>query len=336
MQPPQPKRQPGPLRRLLSLAVVAVLLGAAVWLVANRQTVMDYVAYYSYSPTPEIERLSNQAGLSGDGKFLFYLAQPQLQDRTEFNRSCPSGDGRTAILGCYADSRIYIYDVDHPDLSGIRTVTAAHEMLHVAYARLASDERERLHGLLQEEYLRLKSDPDIAKKMAFYDKTEPGERYNELHAVLGTEIDKLPADLEEYYKHYFDDRARVVRLHQAYSQVFSDLQVKAERLSAQINRLSTSIETNSRLYNDRLRQLAADIDNFNTRAQSGFFASQSEFDTERSTLVARADELQSFRSAIQNDIKAYNRLQEELAAVAIQSDTLNRSINSSLPPPPDI
>ncbi len=321
---------------IVSVAILLVSLGTAVLLLLNRQYIIDQISVFQFKPTDQIASIAKRAGMNGNGTFLFYAAHPAIEDATDFNQKCGQKEASTAILGCYNGQDIYIYNVTDERLDGIREVTAAHEMLHAAYARLSDSERNQLNTLLTAEYEKLKNDKDFAERMAFYDRTEPGERDNELHSIIGTEVGSIGGELEKYYQKYFQDRGAIVTLHQKYGAIFSDLQKRGDEISSELTSLGKSIEQNSLQYNADVTKLNQDIDSFNARANGGGFVTGAEFQAVRSELVARAGQLEVKRSAINVSITRYNQLRDELATVASESDALNRSINSSLAPAPSL
>ncbi|HET8884369.1 MAG TPA: hypothetical protein VFM68_02770 [Candidatus Saccharimonadales bacterium] len=319
-----------------SLVVTLISVGVALLLLVNRQYIIDQVYAWQYQPTDQISAFAERTDMSDTGKFLFYASQPELENAQEFNTECSRIEQGTAILGCYDGRKIYIYNVTNPRLDGIRAVTSAHEMLHAAYIRLDDSERTQLDKLLEVEYDKLKDTADFSERMAFYARTEPGERYNELHSIIGTEVKKISPELEEHYARYFNDRSKVVQLHLQYASVFAALQARSQELSRQLNALADAIESSSAAYNRNVNQLNQDIAQFNARANNGDFSSQTEFESERAALEARANTLDSQRAAISSDRARYNELREELLLVASESEALNRSIDSSLAPSPSI
>lgn len=314
---------------IISVAITALLL-------VNRQFIIDQVHVWQYEPTAEISAFAERAQMSEKGTFLFYASQPSLEGAQTFNGKCSRVEKSAAILGCYNGRSIYIYDVTDPKLDGIREVTAAHEMLHAVYTRLSSEERTKVDALLEDEYDKLKNQADFSERMAFYARTEPGERNNELHSIIGTEVLSISSELEKYYKAYFDDRKAVVRLHEQYAAVFASLQIRSEALSRELSALADSIERNTANYNAAVSQLNDDISRFNERTSNGDFTSQEQFDRERAALVARANGLDSQRAAIDSERQRYNTLREELVTIASESEALNRSIDSSLAPAPSL
>jgi len=321
---------------LVSVAATVVCVVVAGLLLLNRQYVIDQLAVWQYQPSDDVVQLADRSGMNRTGKFYFYASQPAVENAQDFNKNCARQETSTAILGCYNGRNIFIYNVTDARIDGIREVTAAHEMLHATYDRLSADEKQKVDALLEAEYATLKNDKDFADRMAFYARTEPGERDNELHSVIGTEVGSISKELEAHYKKYFSDRSKVVALHDTYAKVFNDLQSKSDQLSAQLTALGNKIENETLAYNKDVTQLNADITAFNAKAKGGGFTSQSEFQAEREMLVARATRLDQTRQSINGEVAQYEALRQQLESIASQSEALNKSIDSSLAPAPSL
>lgn len=320
----------------LGLVAALISVSVAALLFFNRQYVIDQVNIWQYQPSSPVEQLVDRSGMNDQGKFYFYASTPTIESTQVFNDKCGHREESTAILGCYTSQKIYIYNVSDKRLDGIREVTAAHEMLHAAYERMSDRERQKVNALLETEYNKLKDDKNLSERMAFYAKTEPGQRDNELHSVIGTEVASISPELEAHYKKYFTDRQKVVALHTKYATVFSDLQARSEELISELNTLGDSIEKDTAAYNSAVNQLDKDIEGFNARANSGAFNSQAQFNSERNSLVDRVASLDSLRDKIDTNVAKYESLREELASIASTSEALNKSIDSSLAPAPSI
>jgi hypothetical protein len=314
---------------LISVAITGLLL-------INRQYILDSISVWQYSPTTEITAFVERTSMSDTGEFLFFASQPSLEGTQAFNDKCSRVEKSTAILGCYDGRSIFVYDVPNPKLDGIREVTSAHEMLHAAYLRLNTTERKNVDKLVEAEYAKLSTDAKFAERMAFYARTEPGERDNELHSIIGTEVTSISPELEAHYKTYFDDRSKVVLLHAKYASIFATLQARGEELSAQLTAIAASIDKRTATYNSDVESLNADIAAFNERAGNGGFSTQAQFNAERSGLIAKASSLESLRASIGEDRKQYEALREELMSIASESEALNQSIDSSLAPAPSL
>lgn len=317
--------------------IVLVFACVAALLVMNRQRISDQILFWQYKPTAAVQQLAKNSGLNDRGTFYLYVAQPLVESKASFGTVCQNQDPTTAVLGCYVNDRIYVYDVTDERLKGVKAVTAAHEMLHAVYARLSDSEKKRVNSMVETAYASVKDQDDLRARMAVYAKTEPGERDNELHSVLGTEVGSLPTELENYYKQYFQDRQESVRAHAAYQSVFTTIQDKAKQLEAELTHLQSDIESSKQQYEQHLAATNAQISSFNARArEGGGFASEGEFTRTRLQLVAAVDELSQERATINAMIETFNAKNSQLAQLDTQVQELNQSIDSSLPTVPTL
>jgi len=315
------------------------LLAAAGWLVLNRQYVMDQVSVWSYTPSSKIQAIEAQVAFTPKGQFHFYSTQPEVDGSDKFNQDCPRQEVGNPILGCYTGQhRIFIYEVGNAQLDGIEEVTAAHEMLHAAWERMGDSERGRIGALLRAEYQKLASDTELTTRMDYYERTEPGQFENELHSILATESRTLSPELETYYKQFFQDRQKVVSLHEKYNTIFKNLKNETETLYTELTALGSSIEARTTTYNRDVSQLSADIQAFNGRANSNDFSSMSQFNRERSLLLVRSNQIDADRASISSDIDSYNAKYERYQQLSSEIEVLNKSIDSikELQPTPSI
>jgi hypothetical protein len=319
-----------------TIVVTMVTIIIAVLLVVNRQYVTDQVSVWQYQPSSQLAGLVTRTTLNDQGKFYLYASQPAIEDASGFNSKCDRKEQGSAVLGCYTGRYIYIYNVTDPKLDGIREVTIAHETLHAVYDRLDANEKKRVNALLQTEYAKIKDDKKFAERVEFYQRTEPGKLDNELHSIIGTEVATISPELETYYKKYFDDRSKVVQLHATYESLFNDLSARSQAIAAQLTALGNTIEARSKIYNADVNQLNTDIEAFNTRANDGGFSSQAQFQAARNTLVMRSDQLDVVSVSINEQVAQYEALRKELEDIAIQTDALNRSLDSTLAPAPSL
>lgn len=318
------------------LVFSVVILAIAAVILLYRQQIIDQVSFRSYQPSAAMSTLASRAQLSDEGRFYLYASQPQIQDRTAFNTSCTTAKSETTVvLGCYVSQRIYLFNVTDSRLDGIQEVTAAHEMLHAAYDRLSDSERGRVNALLETEAGKI-TDPDFVALMKEYEQSEPGERDNELHSIIGTQVSSLAPELEQYYSRYFTDRAAVVKLYTNYQAVFASIKAQQSQLVSDMDQLIGQINSATDAYNSGVTKLNSDIQQFNQRASSGGFSSESEFNSERSVLVARQQKLASDRTLIDGYIATYNTKKQQLSEINSQAEALNRSINSNLTPLPSL
>ena len=328
----QPKRRRS-VSRLVSL-IVLIVISALVW--TNQQFIKDGARYLVFKPDSSIAEIASDDQLTSSGKFAFYAAQPSIDDKTTFNKECQSKENGTAILGCYANNHIYLYDVTDSQLSGIKQVTAAHEMLHAIYQRMSQSDKDSINKLVEVEFQKLKTNPDYSQRMAYYSRAEPGERDNELHSIIGTEVASISPQLEAHYDKYFGDRSKVVGFYDSYHSAFTSLTNQASALSKQLDSLNSQINTTMTNYSADVKQLNADVSAFNQQAADGTFSSQSEFNEKRKVLENRVNAIDIERDSVNALIAQFNNLRDQYNNIVTQSNNLYDSIDSNVAPAPKI
>lgn len=327
-----PDRRPASSSRHFGRLIVSLgLLIAAAWLLLNRQLVLDRVNALTYQPSTAIQQIVKADTMTDQARFYFYASRPEIDDRAAFNQACSSvGDEQTAVLGCYAGQRIYIFNVTDKQLDGIKQVTAAHELLHAAYDRLSPSERQRVDQLVEAE-AKSNQDPTVAALVKIYAKTEPGQRLNELHSIFGSQVANLSPQLEKYYSQYFSNRGQVVQLYRRYHAVFDRIKAEQDQLVADLSSLANQIKSLEANYNQDVDQLNRDIMDFNARAANGQL-SPAEYNSQRAALKQRQATLKAEADLINQKVATYNQKRQQLIAINAQATALNRSIDSNLPP----
>lgn len=326
--------------RIISTVVgtVGVLILAAIagWAILNRQYVIDVYQAFTYKPTSDAAALIDDIAFSPRGRLLAQASHLEVNTASDFNQNCKQQEEGSAILGCYTSGRIYVYNVDNVELNGIKEVTAAHEMLHAAWVRLSVSEQTRLSELLEAEY-QAQADDALKEKMDYYARTEPGEKYNELHSIIATEFVTVSDELESYFAHYFTDRQQVVALHKTYQAVFDKLEAQADALYTELSTMAKQIEAMRANYTSESTALNAAITSFNARANNGGFASTEEFNTARSALLARISSVDALYDELEAAIRTYNTKYDEYQDLAVQQRDLQSSIDSNdLAPAPSL
>ncbi len=327
-------------RKIFKLVVKSIVLVAFVFLATlaylNKQYIIDRVTVWRFVPAASVLDLVDRAGMNDNGKFFYLAGQPKIENAQDFNNNCQRAEVTTSILGCYNNGLIYIYNVTDPKLDGVREVTAAHEALHAIYSRLGESEKSKINLLLELEYTRLIPDGDFKEKMAFYDRSEVGQRDNELFSIIGTEVASINPELEVYYDKYFSNRQKVVSLNQKYITVFKTVRDKASDLKSKMDIIATDITDKTNQYNSNINKLNSDIQLFNEDARNNVFLSQEQFDSQREQLVNSIDLIDSRRVYLNNEINQYNVILGEYNSLATQSQDLYKSIDSNLAPTPSI
>lgn len=321
--------QAGNTKSTLQIILSIFLLIVAGWIFVNRQYLVDEITISRFTPSSQVAALIDRTTMTTQGQRYFLASRPALLDASEFNQSCPANGEESIVLGCYAGGRIYLFDINDERLDGVREVTAAHEMLHAAYDRIGSDEKERVNALLKKEIAGI-SDERIVKLFDMYKKNEPSQLMNEAHSILATEATELSPDLESYYQTYFTDRKKVVEYSQQYESVFDGIRARHAEIIAELNTLSAIIERRSEDLNTRNTQLGADIAAYNQKAASpDGFRTQEEADKERSSLMERRNELQQEREEILVLIDQAKLLEDEYKTLLGELESLNKVIDST-------
>ena len=317
------------LRALVSalLVIIFALLYIFYW-----PSLYDAILARQFQPNAQIAAINSRLKLTDQGTNLFYASVPTVQNQDQFNTSCESTERTTAMLGCYFKRHIYLYNVTNKDLDGAVEVAAAHEMLHAAYDRLNYFDRMSVDRMVQEQYEKIKDDPEIKSLMAYYNKAEPGSDINELHSIIGTTISSVSPELEAYYKRYFTDRSSIVALNAKYTAVFKEVESQSKALSAQIETEKDALKSDLTAYDVDRVQLETDIDSFNERAKNGGFSSQSALTAARNALLARTSALNARRLAINERVAAYNQTVAKLNALSVKVGELNKSMNGITTP----
>jgi hypothetical protein len=322
-----------------TIVICFILLSISFVAITYRQRILDQITVWSYQPSSDIINVISKAGMNDGGKFYFFANRPALYTNNElqqFNDACENIEISTAILGCYTGTKIHVRQITDEKLEGVSEVTAAHETLHAVYDRLDDGEKSRVNTLLEAEYKKIVNDKYYSDLIAYYAKAEPGQRSNELHSIIGTEITDISPQLEEYYARYFSNRQTVVDLHTKYNYAFKALKIKANKIEAQLNALIASVNAKKKRYNIDATNLNNDIADFNSRAENGGFSSQAQFDNERAALVARAADLDDAKAAIKADIARYEMLLNEYNSAAAASKKLYDAIDNKLVPSPSL
>ena len=338
---PRPKRPitAGRVVGMVTTALVFVtVVGAGAWGLMNTQRVADQFTVWNFDPSARLQQYIDRSTMAGDGEFLFLASTPAIETPATFDSVCSSREEDVGILGCYLPGAktIHLFDVTDVRLDGLAEVVASHEMLHAAWDRMTAEDQGALAPLLEAEAARLSGDEKFAARLEFYARTEPGERLNELHSIIGTEIVDISDALESHYAVYFSDRHAVTDLHETSNAVFVEHQRRIEELVAEMDALVAAKDADYAAYNAGYDALGKDVNSFNVRANNGEFSSQSQFNRERNTLIRRQADLDALYLTIDAKVIAYNALIAELASLNAEGADLNRSINIEPPRTPEL
>lgn len=321
----------------LQLALWLVIIVVAIVAILNWRWIYDSARLLQYQPPANIEQIADATTMNTHARRVFYATQPSIDTAANFRGHCLQQESGGAVLGCYASNRIYIFDVNNDELQGIEEVTGAHEMLHAAFVRLSSEERNEVTELLLEQEQSLQDDSAFRERMAVYDELSETDRVDELHSILATEQGTLSEELERYYGEYFADRQAVTTLYKQYADVFAAVKNEANQLAASLDAQAVAINERSAAYEAANQTLTADIQAFNQQAnQPNGFGSEAAFNAARDQLMQRSDALESERQSINAAVDAYNQDKARYEDVAAHLAELNTSIDSSINAPAEV
>jgi hypothetical protein len=263
-------------------------------------------------------------------RFIFFASHPEINTADAFNANCKRKEASSMILGCYTNNRIYVYQVENPQLSGVEEVTAAHEMLHAVWQRLDDSTKRTVGALLESAYKRVRTD-ELDQRMQYYEKAEPGERVNELHSIIGTEFRDLGPELEAYYSQYFLARGTVVDLHDSYKAVFDALDKKSQALKTKIEQETTSLNQAIQSYNTSVNSLNGAIATHNAAYGSldrTNAASVAQYNQTKRQLDARGAGLAAEKQTLDERVTQYNADIATYNQTVLQSEKLSSSLDS--------
>lgn len=228
-------------------AVIALLawFGVLGLAAVNKQHIEDWWRLRSYDPPQAVVQIASQDTMTDYGRKIFYANQPELISKSEFAAKCPAHAEETIVLGCYHSGQggVYLLDVSDPRLEGVEQVTAAHEMLHAAYERLSSKEKNQVNAWLEQYYKENLEDPRIKDTLEAYKGSKRADLINEMHSIFPTELPSLPQHLETYYRKYFTDRAQVANFAAQYQAEFTSRQAQIDQADNQLAELKSQIDS---------------------------------------------------------------------------------------------
>jgi hypothetical protein len=312
---------------VLGLSLLAVPL-VGLW---QRNAIYDAIQLRNYTPPAAVVNLAARDTMTSYAQHLFYVNHPQLVgDSATFRADCTLAE-QTIVLGCYHPNQrgVFVYNVSDPRLAGIIEVTSAHEMLHAAYDRLSSKDRKDIDKMLNDYYKNDLKDQRILDTIEAYKKTEPNDIVNEMHSIFGTEIDNLPAALDNYYKRYFVNRAAVVAFSQNYENEFTSRSVTAAQYAKQLDALKAKIdaqESGLRAQSDKLNIEQARLDSLRSSERID------EYNASVGVYNASVDTYNAGIAGYKHDINSYNSLLEQYNAVAGELKQLYGAIDTRLAP----
>lgn len=312
-------------RKLFSLSALILVVAVAAGIFIQRQYIRDYYVVQTASQQPESTAIAGRLALTGEAEFLYRASQPLVEPAASFNESCKNvSHEHSIVLGCYTRQRIYIFDVDDERLDGVKEVTAAHELLHAVYERLDSSQKVGLNRQLVATADSIE-DQRLKDTIAEYKRSDPTQYENELHSILGTEIAVLPTVLEEHYRQYFTDRAKIVGYAKQYEGAFTELEDQIKKYDAELRDLRLQKESLEASLQSRQANLEASRQRLDLLRDSDPAAYNA-------AVPAYNAEIQAYNQTIarlKTLVEEYNQIVEKRNALAATQNDLAKQLDSN-------
>lgn len=310
-------------------AVCCFILAACAFIAITQidySAIFDEFTAIGYEPSSELDELVEDLRLTNKGMRIFKATRAELQEADAFNVSCPNADANYYVLGCYNANHIYVYNIKHKELPGIRQSTLAHELLHAVWARMSNRERDELKSSLDAVY---QSNKDIAEHLALYNNDS---FYDELHSIAGTQTDQsqMSPVLAAHYAKYFEKQSKVYNFFADYNNRFKAIRTRLEELEKSIAEKQASYEDFMAKYEADNAKLSQDIADFNARSQStsNGFSSIEEFQQKRQELMNRKDEMAKRYAELLERIEELNKAIVEYNTNILRTNEYQKVMNS--------
>lgn len=309
------------LRGLFYLLVIAAI-SVGFW---QRQNIIDWWKLRGYVAPAKVASLATDTTMSSQGRKIFYIQRPLIQQKAEFYVSCENGE-TSIVLGCYKPNNgIYVLQVDDQRLDGVEEVTAAHELLHAVYDRLGTNQRKDVSNMLLDAYNKV-SDPDIKDKINLY-KQSDADISNELHSILGTEVADLPEDLEQYYKRYFTNRLVIVSFANGYKSEFKSRRARVVELDKQLKTIEEQVISDNKALDKQQAGFQAESKRLDNLLKNG------QIDEYNQGVAVYNKSLIPFKEQLaktRNLVAKYKQVLAERNKVASEAQELNKALDSRI------
>jgi outer membrane murein-binding lipoprotein Lpp len=255
---------------------------------------------------------------------LFYLNEPTIESHKSAQNLCKSTE-HTVVLGCYVPNKgIFLQEVSDSRLQGVMEVTAAHEMLHVAYQRMSLLEQTQLNKQLQAALQQLQN-TRIVQLVEAYREQDPNVVNNELHSILGTEVRNLSSELEEHYRKYFTDRSSIVAFSERYEGVFTTLRAKAKQIASQLVTLKSTIDS----LEDRVKSEEASISSARSTIESERTANpEADYSSRIAIFNNRVQSFKELVAQFNEQTNIYNQNLTAYKSLALEEKSLVESLQN--------
>ncbi len=309
---------------LMALAVTAV--GFGIYGLLQSTTVQDWWRARDYREEGVVAEIERDLELTEKGQRIYRATLPVVEAQADFNEHCDSHEVEVSLLGCYTGGRIYVYEITQEQLKDSNKVTAAHELLHAVWMRMSDSEKKEVKEWL--EQVRSQHAEWAEDELGLYDDEARAE---ELYARAGTKLSELPAELEQHYAKYFQNRAKIVEYYENYQAPFNELKAKNAQLEVEILRVKQEIDQEKLDYTNETERVRQVIAEFNDCANSeGCFGSDAEFQARRAAVEQERTALEQTRETLNKKIEENNQRIDEYTQNQAMLGELSEAMNSNI------
>lgn len=306
--------------------LVMTVVFLAGYILVSSDFVQDTWRGWQYDESVEVGLVRKEIELTDTGERIFLATSPALESAESFNEHCENQRVDVSLLGCYTDGRMYIYDVRSEELTDVKKVTAAHELLHAAWVRMNRREQENVTKMLED--FAQENEDWVNGELEFYNEDEKME---ELYTRVATKVREVPDELEEHYRKYFANRLKIVEFYENYQAPFNELRQKCLDLKEKTDTLSAEISEERSEYERNFADLKSRVDEFNRCAETmGCFTSEEVFLARRKVLENDGVKLQQAREKLNTKIDDYNEMVMEYENYRLELGELSDSMNSKI------
>lgn len=275
---------------LIAIGLVILFAFGISFFVSQEWNRSDEDILKNYQAPPEILDLAEKSGLNEKGKATLYRGTPEFIQGEIFKKKCLangfqgelaggcmiSGPVKQGFLGLpIAGTEIYLLKIEDPEFADHMYTTAAHEMLHIAYARLDSKDKKSLNELIDKELAKRVDDKYLTARVDAMKRLKKNYQ-DEVHSQLGVAYKDLTPELEAHYKEYFADRQKILdisaregltkrmRRQDELTQELSELNGELTTMQSQLNNYKSSGDEGS--FNNLAPQFNSMVAQYNAKA----------------------------------------------------------------------
>lgn len=273
-----------------------------------------------------MQDLSDAIKFTQTGAKEFFMTNPQyIADKNKMAELCAQEHSKGSVLGCYYkhNHQILILQINEDRLKSGIINTGAHETLHAIYDGLPQDEKAMLNAHLKIAWNQNRTYLDERLKSYKFSNTD--HLLDEVHSILGTEVEVLSTPLETHYQKYFIDRNYIIQQSNHFRAQFSKRLEMIARYDAQILEHQKKIEQ-EKADNEKLQsEYLALIKKAELAKQKNDVATYSSYVPEVNHLSAL---IQSGQNQLNNLIQEYNQHINQRNAFAQESNDFASAIDT--------